>query len=170
MCCACRHPRWVCGGAKWRLSGEREVIYLRATEGILCPWRVTHSALSAAARPQSEGREPVDKIACVSCILLQSDWQQGFFVCFNVCVCVCGTFLFLRVSTWQMDRNTVQVSGKREGMVATFTGNNGNFFRVYLSCLFVLFSLSRAHTHTHFLTHQHSRFILNKQFLHSAYI
>lgn len=53
----------VCDWKKQRVAGER--LFMCVTESILYLWRVTHSALSATARPQSQGLVPGDKIACV---------------------------------------------------------------------------------------------------------
>lgn len=150
---------------------EREVIYVWVTEGILYLWRVTHSALSAAARPQSEGHEPVDNIACVfpaqHCRVIDSRAS----LC--TLLCVCGTFLFLCVSSWQMDRNTVKRAWRGRGQLpfSQETTTQPCYFVIFFQCLFIWTLCPHTHTrvHTCFLIHQCSTFILNKQFLHSAY-
>lgn len=54
---------------------------------------------------------------CVSCLLLNRDWQRGFFVRMNVSVCVTSLFLFLCVcaSIWQTDRDTLTRCMKGDG-------------------------------------------------------
>lgn len=89
---------------------------------------------------------------CVSCILLQSDWQQGFFVC--VYVCVCGTFLFLRLSTWQMDRNAAQREWEERGDSCHFHRQQWHFFSMFIYLVFLSSSPpSLSCTYTHPFSH-----------------
>lgn len=105
------HTGFVVG--RNRSLQEREVIYVCVTEGILYLWRVTHSALSAAARPQSEGREPVDNIACVfpasPCGVIDSRAS----LC--TLLCVCGAlfcFCTCRADRWTERQQNVHEEGE----------------------------------------------------------
>lgn len=52
---------------------------------------------------------------CVSCLLLNSDWQQSFFVCMNLCVCVTSLFLCvcvrIKLTDWQHKHQNVAWRG-----------------------------------------------------------
>lgn len=108
MCRACRCERWVCDRKKWRVTGETHThLFVRDrgysvsvacdTQCSLCSSQAT--VLGTCARGQNS--------LCVSCLLLNRDWQQSFFVCMNVSVCVTSLFLCVCVSSWQIDRNTL---------------------------------------------------------------
>lgn len=134
---------------------EREVIYVCVTEGILYLWRVTHSALSAAARPQSEGREPVDNIACVRPASHCGVIDSRASLCTLLCVCVAlFCFCACRADRWTETQSNVYEGGEdgchfhREQPPSPVTLSFS--FTVYLSglCSLLLPSLLSTLTHT----------------------
>lgn len=110
--------RWMLGLCQEERARGRD----RKNEGeVICAWQrlgcicsVWHTVLSLQQLGHSLGTcAKGQNSLSVSCLLLNADWQLGFFVC--VCVYVSHLCYSTRmcVSNWQAGRNTPQIAGRQ---------------------------------------------------------
>lgn len=110
--------RWMLG----LCQEERARVRDRKNEGeVICAWQrlgcicsVWHTVLSLQQLGHSLGTcAKGQNSLSVSCLLLNADWQLGFFVC--VCVYVSHLCYSTRtcVSNWQAGRNTPHIAGRQ---------------------------------------------------------